>query len=83
VARCKPYFATETDLFAGVLAEGRRKREFVFSNAQATAHTLLLATNSLLPYSLSIRELGERAKIAANIERLAELLLHGLLRREV
>jgi hypothetical protein len=53
-----------------------------FRDAQATAHTLLLATNWLLPYSLSVRELRERSEIAKNIDRQADLLLHGLYRRE-
>jgi AcrR family transcriptional regulator len=82
MARRGKYFATETEMFARVLAEGRRAGEFAFSDTHATSHTLLLATNSLLPYSLSVRELGERAEIAKNIGRLADLLLHGLLRRE-
>jgi AcrR family transcriptional regulator len=75
------YFADETKIFAPVLLEGRRDQELSFTDAKATAHTLLLATNSLLPYSLSVSELGERAEIAKNIERLADLLLHGLYRR--
>jgi AcrR family transcriptional regulator len=82
MARRSRYFAAETAIFAGVLTEGRREKEFSFSDPEATAHTLLLATNSLLPYSLSVRELGKRAEIARNIERLADLLLNGLLRRE-
>jgi AcrR family transcriptional regulator len=82
MARRGRYFANETAIFARVLLEGRRSGEFRFTDAQATAHTLLLATNSLLPYSLSVRELGERSAIAKNIDRLADLLLRGLYRRE-
>ncbi len=81
MARRSRYFAAETALFARVLTEGRRARDFAFTDANATAHGLLLATNALLPYSLSVRELGERAAIARNIERLADLLLNGVLRR--
>jgi AcrR family transcriptional regulator len=81
MARRSRYFAAETAIFARVLTQGRRDGELTFTDAQATAHALLLATNSLLPYSLSVRELGERAEIARNIERLSDLLLYGLLRR--
>jgi hypothetical protein len=42
----------------------------------------LIAINSLLPLSLGVRELGERAEIAKYEGRLAKVLLHGLYRRE-
>jgi AcrR family transcriptional regulator len=82
MARRKRYFETEAKLFVPVLREGRRQKCLTVTNALATANTLLLATNSLLPYSLSARELGERADIARRTYHLADLLLHGLLRRE-
>lgn len=81
MARRERYFAAESAIFAGVLAECKRTGEFAFSDAQRTANTLLLATNSLLPYSLSVRELGELAEIAQKVARLADLLLHGLVAR--
>ena len=82
MARRSQYFARETTVFGQVLLEGHRAGDFCFSDAQATAHTLLLATNSLLPYSLSVRELGEREEITTKIERLSDMLLNGLYRRE-
>jgi hypothetical protein len=42
---------------------------------------LLTATNSLLPYSLSTKELGERKEIKEKVSRLADLLLNGILSR--
>ena len=51
-------------------------------DALQTAHTLLLATNGLLPYSLNIKELGAREDIATKVSRLADLLLDGLRSRE-
>ncbi len=81
MARRSRYFEVETAEFVRVLIDGRRAKEFTLSDARTTAQSLLLATNSLLPYSLSVRELGERTEIAKKIERLADLLLHGLLRR--
>jgi AcrR family transcriptional regulator len=82
MARRSNFFAGETTVFRRVLVEGRRAGEFRFTDSQATAHTLLLATNSLLPYSLSVRELGERAEIVRSVRRLADMLLHGLVPRE-
>jgi AcrR family transcriptional regulator len=82
MARRDRYFEAETEIFARVLAEGRRQKLFAFPDANGTAHTLLLATNALLPYSLSPGELGERAEIEKKVARLSSLLLYGLLRRD-
>jgi len=82
MARRKIYFEAEAAIFAKVLLEGRRHKTLSFAgDARAAADTLLLATNSLLPYSLSPRELGERSEIEAKIGRLADLLLLGLVGR--
>lgn len=77
-ARREQHFVEEARIFAGVLKDGRRACAFVFTDAHATAQTLLLATNSLLPYSLSPRELGERARVEAQTARIADLLIKGL-----
>jgi AcrR family transcriptional regulator len=82
MARRDRYFEAETEIFARVLAEGRRQKLFAFPDVNSTAHTLLLATNALLPYSLSPGELGERTEIEKKVARLSNLLLHGLLRRD-
>lgn len=82
LARRQRYFDEEARIFAEVIEQGQRQRAFANGgDAHATAHLLLVATNSLLPYSLSTRELGERAEIEAKAARLADLLLAGVLRR--
>jgi AcrR family transcriptional regulator len=81
LARRARHFEEEARIIADVLNEGRRAGVFDVKNAHATARTLLLATNALLPYSLSARELGERADVEAEISRIVQLLLHGLLHR--
>jgi AcrR family transcriptional regulator len=78
MARRDRYFEAEARLFAEVLEEGRRAGLFAFDEAIATGHTLLLATNSLLPYSLTARELGERRDVEAKVTRIADLLVGGL-----
>ncbi len=78
LARREQYFNDEALIFAEVLTEGRQTGVFVFKDALATAHALLLATNSLLPYSLSTRELGERETIEKQTAQVADLLLNGL-----
>ena len=52
-----------------------------FTDALSTAYSMLLATNGLLPYSLSTTELGERADVEERAAGVADLMLHGLLRR--
>jgi AcrR family transcriptional regulator len=76
------YLAEEAAIFAGVLADGREAGAFAVDDPEAIAATLLLATNSLLPSSLSTRELGERAEVEARAARIADLLLKGLCPRD-
>ena len=82
LARRERYFTEEAELFAGVLREGKKLKVFSCDDPRATAETLLFATNSLLPYSLSTRELGAREDIKEKVTHIADLLLEGLLRRE-
>lgn len=79
--RRKHYFEDEARIMAEVLKEGRRAGDFFFKDALATARALLTATNSLLPYSLSPKELGERDSLEEQTKRIVDLLLSGLRRR--
>lgn len=71
----------EAEIIARVLEEGSERGLFVLDDALAVARVLLLATNSLLPYNLCVRQLGEREEIEKTASRMAELLLNGLLAR--
>ena len=82
LARRARYFEEEAKVFAEVLNEGRDSGVFVFDDALSTAYALLAATNSLLPYSLSTTELGEREEIEEKTAAIADLLLRGLLRHD-
>ena len=79
--RRKEYFEAEAGIIAEVLKEGRRRGDFFFKDAMATARALLTATNSLLPYSLSPRELGKRDQLEQQTGRIVDLLIGGLRRR--
>ena len=81
LARRRQYFEDEAQIFAEVLQEGDKIKIFSVPDALKTAETLLVATNSLLPYSLNTKELGERSEIEERVRRLADLLLTGLLCR--
>ena len=82
LARRARYFEEEARVFAEVLGEGARAGVFKVEDALSTAFALLHATNSLLPYSLSTSELGERDEIKEKTEQIADLILTGLLRKE-
>lgn len=80
--RRKRHFEEEARIFAGVIEEGIGNGEFATADSMETASTLLTATNSLLPYSLSPQELGERGEIEARAARLADTLLKGIENRK-
>jgi AcrR family transcriptional regulator len=76
--RHQDHFEQEARVFAKVLKEGHDAN--VFPNVQGlrTARVLLVATNSLLPFSLSTRELGSRREVENNCKKVADLLVAGL-----
>lgn len=78
LVRRENYFKEEAKIFARVIEEGIADETFAPTDSQKTAETLLLATNSLLPFSLTTKELGERADIEDKTLRLANLLIEGL-----
>src|ERR1700704_5190187 len=51
--RHQGHFKQEAEILAEVLTEGRRDEELLFRDTGATARALIVATNALLPYSLS------------------------------
>jgi AcrR family transcriptional regulator len=78
LARRKTYFEEEAKIFATVIEEGQTKKTFQSGNVPEIARTFLLATNSLLPFSLTAQELGERGDIEAKTLHIANLLLRGI-----
>ena len=81
LSRRAKYFEEEAQIFAEVLAVGRASGEFQVEDESSAAWALLEATNGLLPYSLSTRELGEREEVERRTKQVADLLLLGLLAR--
>ena len=76
--RREGHFNREAKLLEELLVEGRRQGELSFTGARATADALVTATNALLPYSLSLRELGDRPVIETRAARVIDLLIAGL-----
>lgn len=76
--RRKKYHNVEAEIFSKIIKDGQKEGIFDEGNAFETAQTFLIATNSLLPFNLSTRELGERNEIEAKTLRLANILLKGI-----
>jgi AcrR family transcriptional regulator len=79
--RREGYFEAEAKVFSGVLREGQRGGAFRGHDPLAMARTLILTSNSLLPFSLSTQELGKRIEVEHAASRIADLVLEGLLAR--
>jgi AcrR family transcriptional regulator len=71
MARRERWFQAEATVFVEVLREACPEPEEV-------AKSLLLATNALLPYSLTAKELGRRGEVEKRAARLADLLVRGV-----
>lgn len=78
--RRKHYHKTEASIFATVIREGKTARTLAVKDPILSAHTIMDATDSLLPYSLSAFELGDREIVQNKANNLADLLMRGLKR---
>jgi AcrR family transcriptional regulator len=78
LARRERHFAAEAAVIAALLEDARRAGAARALDARAAAVALVTATNALLPYSLSVAELGRRAEIERRARDLAELLVRGI-----
>jgi AcrR family transcriptional regulator len=76
------HFDDEARVLDRVVAEGRAEGELAAGPPHA-GRALVAATNALLPYSLSVRELGHRAGIERRTREVVALLLAGLARPQV
>ncbi len=76
--RRKSYHKDEAKVFEEIIADGQEQGVFIKGDARNMAHSFLLATNSVLPFSLSVRELGEREEIEKRTLFLTDMLLRGI-----
>lgn len=77
--RRSSHFDEEAALLARVIEDGRRGGTLGGPlEPAAAASALVNATNALLPYSLSVRELGKRDALARRLDDVIEVLLAGL-----
>ena len=76
--RRERHFAAEVEVLAALLEEARRAGAAGANEPRSTAVALITATNALLPYSLSVAELGRRAEIERRARGVAALLVQGV-----
>ena len=76
--RREKYFSEEAEVFAAIIREGQTGGEFQDGDAIEIAQSFLLATNALLPFSLTTQELGERGEIEEKTRRIGDILLKGI-----
>lgn len=77
--RRSTHFGEEAALLARAIDEGRRAGTLGGPLEPGPAAAALVnATNALLPYSLSVRELGKRDELARRLDDVIEVLLSGL-----
>jgi AcrR family transcriptional regulator len=82
LARRETYFTEEARIFVSVIKDGQQSGDFSEGDAAEIAESMILATNSLLPFNLTVQELGSRKDVEAKILRVADLLLQGLCSRQ-
>ena len=74
------HFAAEAKVLAKVLAQADGAITAEPQERAAVASAVVSATNALLPYNLSASELTRRREVAEKADRIATMLLRGLLR---
>ena len=72
------HFAQEAEVLAALLRAAGRAGAVRPLEPRTAAETLITATNALLPYSLSVAELGRRGEIERRARALADLLARGI-----
>jgi AcrR family transcriptional regulator len=79
LTRREAHFEKEAAVFEDILREGARLGTLECADPRTTSFVLIQSTNSLLPFSLSARELGRREEVEDQVGRVADLLIKGLL----
>jgi AcrR family transcriptional regulator len=79
LVRRQATFEKEAAVFEDALRDGARLGVLDCPDPRTTSFVLIHSTNSLLPFSLSPRELGRREELEDQVGRIADLLIKGLL----
>jgi AcrR family transcriptional regulator len=73
------YFQSEARPLTRVLKTGQKLNHFRAIEPMGTVAALLEATNSLLPFNLTGRELGMRQDVRRRVLDITDVLIHGML----
>jgi AcrR family transcriptional regulator len=76
------YIRREVELFAQVLREGEERGQWDITDPVEVGNALVMATNSLTPFSLNVHHRGERKHVERKIHLIADMLIYGLARRQ-
>lgn len=79
LARREKHFEKEAGVLEDVLREGARLGTLECADPRTASFVLVQSTNSLLPFNISVRELGRREEVEDQVGRIADLLIKGLL----
>jgi hypothetical protein len=80
MVRREQYFENEAELLVDLLRDGVHNDEIDVTDIPLTAISLVLATNALMPFSLSARQLKDRPGVELRASKIADLLLRGMSR---
>ena len=78
VKRRKKQVDVEAEMIAALIADGQKSGEFGAGDTKQLSKTLVDATDSLLPYSLSAFEKKTRREVKRRAVAVTELLIDGL-----
>jgi AcrR family transcriptional regulator len=73
------YFQSEARALTKVIKAGQKLNHFRATEPLVMVGALLEATNSLLPFNLTTRELGMRQEVRQRVLDITDLLIHGML----
>lgn len=76
--RRKQYFAAEAEILARIIRDGVAGGEFDVSDELVAGKALVDATNALLPFNLSAKEIGDRDEVEARLTAISNILIDGL-----
>jgi hypothetical protein len=78
IHRREQYIENEAMLIAESLQAGVERGEFAVSDVPLTARALVLATNALMPYSLTPRLRDDWLEVERTAEAMIDLMINGL-----
>jgi len=72
------FHRSEAELIETLMREGIAKGEIEIEDPAAAAESMVIATNSLMPYSLRPSQLGDRESVFVKAQALASLLVRAI-----